>query len=313
MKLSSKRILVTGATGFIGANLVRKLINQNHQVHILKRKKSDIWRIKDVISKLDIYDVDLLEKEKLSKIIRKIKPNVIFHLANLGLYGGIDPNIEDSIKINTFGTINLIQSADSINYECFINTGSSSEYGIKQSPMKETDTCEPTSNYAISKLAGTLYASLYAKKTHKPLVTLRIFSPFGPYDHPDRLITQAILKMLRGEQFFSNNPYSVRDYIFIEDVIEAYLLCMKNSPNIGGEIFNIGSGKQVYIQNVINLLAAEMKIDLTDWKKSNKNDIVWQADIRKAKRMLNWYPREKLTDGLKKTITWFKNNRSFYD
>lgn len=313
MKPPSKKILVTGATGFIGANIVRKLITQNYQVHILKRKESEIWRVEDIISKLYIHEVNLLEKKKLSNIIHKIKPNVIFHLANLGLYAGIDPKIEDSIKINTFGTINLIQSLDSIDYECFINTGSSSEYGIKQSSMKETDTCEPTSNYAIAKLASTLYTTSYAKKTKKPLATLRIFSPYGEYDHPDRLISQAILKMIRGEQFFSDNPYSVRDYIFIEDVIDAYLLCMKNCQKISGEIFNIGSGKQIYIKDVIKLLANEIGTNLVSWKTSKKNGVVWQADIRKAKKMLNWYPKKKLTEGLKQTIIWFKNNSFFYD
>lgn len=313
MKFTSKRILVTGATGFVGANLVRKLISQNHQVHILKRKESKIWRIKDIMSELYIHNVDLLEREKLFNTMHKIKPNVIFHLANLGLYAGIDPKIEDSIQINTFGTINLIQGSDSIDYECFINTGSSSEYGAKLSSMKEIDVCEPTSNYAIAKLASTLYATSHAKKTKKPLATLRIFSPYGPYDHPDRLISQAILRMIRGEPFLSENPYSVRDYIFIDDVTDAYLLCIKNCQKISGEIFNIGGGKQIYIKDVIKLLETETGTNSVRWKASKKNNIVWQADIRKAKKILNWYPKKNLIEGLKQTINWFKNNSSFYN
>ncbi len=313
MRPFSKKILITGATGFIGSNLVRKLISKNHQIHIIMRKASDIWRIKDIISKINVHNVNLLEKEKLSNILNIIKPNVIFHLANLGLYAGSDPKIEDSIKINTLGTINLIQSSHLIDYECFINTGSSSEYGTKQFPMKETDICTPYSNYAIAKLAGTLYTNLYAKKTKKPIATFRIFSPYGPYDHPDRLISQAILKMIKGEQFFSNEPYAVRDYIFIEDVVDAYLLCMRRYKKISGEIFNIGSGTQSYVKDVIKLLAGELETNLVRWNTSKKNDTVWQADIEKAKKQLGWYPKKTLEEGLRETVAWFKNNFHIYD
>lgn len=310
-----KKILVTGATGFIGANLVHRLVNESYQVHILKRKDSDIWRIKDIISKLYTHDINLTEKTHLTKLLKNIKPSVIFHLANLGLYRGIDPSIEKSIQINTFGTINLIESADQIDYECFINTGSSSEYGDKQSPMKETDCCEPTTNYALAKLAGTLYAQSYAKKTKKPLATLRIFSPFGPFDHPVRLITYTILKMLKGEKLLFHNPYAVRDYIFIEDVIDAYLLCIRQPYRLCGEIFNIGTGKQARIKDVIQLLSAEIgsKSSISWNNLSRKEKLLWQADIQKAKKQLGWGPKKTLEQGLKETINWFKQYSYLYD
>lgn len=313
MKPALKKVLVTGATGFIGSNLVRRLVNQNYQVHILKREKSNVWRIKDLISRLHIHDIDLLQKEKLSNILQKIKPNIIFHLANLGLYAGLDPNIEDSIKVNSFGTINLIEAAHLIDYDCFINTGSSSEYGIKQTPLNENDVCEPISNYAISKLAGTLYGTSYAKRTRKPLATFRIFSPYGPYDYRDRLISQVILKIIKGERFFSNNPSDVRDYIFINDVVEAYLLCITNNKEISGEIINIGSGKQSYIKDVIRLLTTEMGTNLVSYNRSKRHNIIWQADITKARKILGWQPRKNLREGLKQTILWFKKNSYLYD
>lgn len=311
-----KKILVTGATGFVGRNLVQRLIDQNYQVHILKRKSSDIWRIKDIITKLHTHDVDLLEKKLLLKLLKKIKPNVIFHLANLGLYAGVDPPIEDAIKINTLGTINLIASADVIDYECFVNTGSSSEYGDKQSPMRETDSCEPTTNYALAKLAATLYAQAYAKRTKKPLATFRIFSPFGPFDHSTRLITYTILKMLKGTHLSFYNPDAVRDYIFIEDVINAYLLCIKHSDRLCGEIFNIGMGNQTQIKDVIQLLSTEIgsksSINWDNLYKKNER-LIWQADIQKAKKQLGWRPKKTLEQGLKETVSWFKQYSYLYD
>lgn len=312
-----KKILVTGATGFVGSNLIRKLLSKHHQVHILKRNSTNIWRIKDIISKLYVHEVDILDKENLSKLVKKVKPMVIFHLANLGSYGGVDPYIEPSLKINTLGTINLINSCDPIDYDCFINTGSSAEYGIKKKPMQETDLCEPITNYALSKLASTLYAQSYAKRTKKLLVTLRLFSPFGPYDHPARLIPNAIVKMLKGDALFVHNPFEVRDYIFVEDVIDAYLLCMKKAQYLSGEIFNIGSGKQTIIKDVIRLLSAELKsksmICLNNNPVLNSNATLWQADIEKAKKQLGWYPKKTLIQALKETISWFKKQAYLYD
>lgn len=311
-----KKILVTGATGFVGRHLVQELIDQNYQVHILKRKSSDIWRIKDIMSKLYTHDIDLMEKDRLSSLLKKVKPNIIFHLANLGLYASIDPTLKKSIQINTFGTVNLIEGADAVDYECFINTGSSSEYGDKQSPMRETDSCEPTTNYALAKLAATLYAQAYAKRTKKPLATLRIFSPFGPFDHPTRLITYTILKMLKGAQLSFHNPYAVRDYIFIEDVINAYLLCIKHSDRLCGEIFNIGMGNQTQIKDVIQLLSTEIgsksSINWDNLYKKNER-LIWQADIQKAKKQLGWRPKKTLEQGLKETVSWFKQYSYLYD
>lgn len=309
-----KKVLVTGATGFVGANLVRRLIKEKYQLHILKRKKSNIWRIKDIISKLHIHEVDLTEKKHLSRLMVKIRPNFIFHLANLGLYSRIDSPIKNSIETNLLGTVNLIESSEKIDYNCFVNTGSSSEYGVKTIPMKEDDLCQPETNYAISKLAATLFTQAYAKRTKKPLVTLRLFSPFGPFDHPSRFITQTILKMLNSEDILIKNSTAVRDYIFVEDVIEAYVLCMKNPDKLAGQVFNIGSGKQTSIRDVLKLLVKLMnfrgKITYEDKFLDKKN--MWQSNIQKANKKLGWQPYMTLGEGLDKTILWFKKNSHFY-
>lgn len=308
-----KKILISGATGFIGANLTRKLIKEDCEVHILNRKNSNLWRVKDIISKIHTHEVDLEEKEKLSKLLKKIQPKIIFHLANLGLYGGVDSPIDEAIKINLIGTSNLLESASLINYECFVNTGSSSEYGQKIRPMKETDLCQPTSNYAISKLAATLYAKSYALSNKRPVLTLRLFSPFGPYDHSSRFIAQTIIKLLKGESIYIKNKDATRDYIYIEDVVNAFIKAIKNSKNLSGEILNIGSGKQSSIKDVLELLARETQPkSQIKFEKSIKDKTIWQADIRKAKEKLGWYPTKTLDQGLKETVKWFKNNLHFY-
>lgn len=307
------KVLITGATGFVGSNLIYRLVHDNYEVHFFKRKNSSLWRIKDIISRLNSHEVDLQDKKRLLKILGEIKPKIIFHLANLGLYGGIDSPIEESIKINLLGTINLIESTHKIDYDCFINTGSSSEYGIKQSPMSEDDLCRPDSNYALTKLASSLWAQSYAVKNKKPLATLRLFSPFGPFDHPSRFITQTILNLIRGKDIYIKSSNAVRDYIFIEDVVEAFMLCIKNTHNLSGEIFNIGYGRQTTIRDVLELLTKQIDSNSRIfYEDSAKDKNMWQANIQKAKKKLKWYPKKPLKDGLQETVDWFKKNVHFY-
>jgi len=245
--------------------------------------------------------------------MNKVRPQFIFHLANLGLYGGIDSTLEESVKVNLFGTFNLIDGLEKVGYECFINTGSSSEYGIKTSPMAEDEICQPETNYALTKLAATLYAKSYAKINNKPIVTLRLFSPFGPFDHSSRFIAQAILKMQKGQTVSVRNPNALRDYIFIDDVIDAFTLCIKNYSKLSGEIINIGRGSQISMKYMVELLAKQIgsKTKII-FGKPIKDKNMWQADIRRAKLKLGWTPKTNLAKGVRTTLEWFKQNSHYY-
>src|SRR3989338_6947420 len=179
---SKKRVLLTGATGFVGANLARRLLREGYEVHVLTRKTSDRWRLANILPSLHDHIVDLREVAKLNKVVGSIKPDIICHLATAAIYGGVHLPEKDLIDINLWGTFNLINACEKINYSCFINTGTSSEYGPKPHRMRETDFCQPINMYGITKLAAALYAQLVAKSSQKPIIHLRLFSPYGPYD-----------------------------------------------------------------------------------------------------------------------------------
>jgi len=309
-------ILISGATGFVGANLTRYLVKEGFEVHIFVRKSSNLWRIEDILSQVKVHTVDLTDKRMVSSAVEEVKPEVIFHLATAGIYGGVHPDERSAIETNFIGTINLINGCNKIGYKCFVNTGSSSEYGRKEKPMNETDICEPNTLYGITKLASSLYAKNEGMKNGKPILTLRLFSPFGPYDDSRRLISYAILNSLRNKNLELSNPNSVRDYIFVEDVITAYLKCMEKAEDCKGEIFNIGSGIQRKVSEVINVIQEKTGSKLEPmWGKIAGRDYdpeVWQADITKARKYLNWYPKYTFTEGIERTVKWFKENISYY-
>lgn len=306
--MNLKKILITGSTGFVGACLTHKLIGSSYEVHSIIRRESNLWRIKNIIGKVNIHYVDLTDVNSLEKLIHNIKPNLIYHLATYGGYPFQD-DLGKIIQTNIMGTVNLVKACSKIGFDCFINTGSSSEYGLKSKPMEEEDILKPINNYGFSKAAATLYCQAVAKRERLPIVTLRLFSPYGYYENRARLIPTVILSCLSEKNPKLSSPKAVRDFIFIEDVIGAYIKAMETS-DIGGEIFNIGYGQQQSAGEVVNKI-----VELTgnkvrpEWGKVSNPRFepkVWQANISKAKSILKWEPSYNLEEGLNKTIEWFE-------
>ena len=314
--MKGKRILITGVTGFVGACLLHGLINDGFSnISIIIRNTSNIWRIKDILDKIKVYYSDLLDLERLTEIVSKIKPEIIYHLATYGAYPTIQKNVRKIYRTNLFGTINLLNASEKIGFECFVNTGSSSEYGEKKEPMVETNLLEPNCDYGVSKACATLYCQNFARQNSLPVVTFRLFSPYGYYEDQNRLIPYVILSCLLGKNLKLSSPYSVRDFVFIEDVVESYIKVL-NSQNSFGQIFNIGTGEQHLVSEVVDKI-----IEITgsgikpEWDVVNnmRNEpLVWVADISKAKSVLSWSPRYSLEKGLSKSVRWFEKNISVY-
>jgi len=313
---TSNKILVTGASGFVGSNLVRKLLQEDYKVHILTHPSSNNWRIVDILPELDNHVVDLVRGDGLKNLMEKIKPQAIFHLAAAGVFGGVFPSDKELIENNFLGTVNLINACDGINYKCFVNTGSSSEYGPKPRPMKETDICEPINTYGVSKLAAILYGNFIAKTKGKPIVGLRLFSPFGPFDNQQRLISSVIVKALQNKDILLSSPKGIRDFVFVEDVVGAYPKLIDLASRFKGEVFNLGSGKETSVSEIV-----EMVCQLTNtnseikWGKEpprSWDTAHWQADVSKIKQSIGWNPRYSLLEGVEKTIKWFRNNLALY-
>lgn len=313
--MNPKKILITGANSFVGANLTKKLISKGFDVNALIRKTSNKWRLKG-ISNLKEYEVDLRERKKLFEVVNQINPDIIFHLATQGIYGGLHSNNKLLIETNFLGTINLIDACNSIDYSCFVNTGSSSEYGLKNKPMKENDICSPINMYGITKNASTQYGQLIAKKENKPIISLRLFSPFGPLDDGRRLISTATIKALQNQDIRLTNPKIARDYIFIDDVVDLYLKSIDKSGEFKGEVFNVGSGIQtrIYdvIENIMQITKSKSQIQWRDYKPRDYDSEIWVADMKKTKKYFNWKPKYNLNQGLEKTIDWFKLNLDKY-
>lgn len=313
--MHNKRILVTGGSGFIGANLVRRLVEEGYKPIILIRKESNLWRIKDLLNKVTILETDLLDYKKLEKNLKQIKPQIIYHLAVYGAYQGKQKDINSLFDINIIGTVNLLTVCCLMGFDYFINTGSSSEYGIKNYPMKENDFLQPTNLYGMTKASATLASYVFSLKHKLPIVTLRLFNPYGYYEEKIRLIPSLILAALSNQMVKLSHPDYVRDFIFIDDLLDPYLYFLEGKKYYG-DIINIGSGQQTSIVETVRITESVLKRKLNiAWATHLSNQLepkMWQADISKAKKLLNWKPKITLIEGLSKTVSWFKENINLY-
>ena len=311
-----KRILITGAGGFIGANLLRRLIRDGYEVHALMRTDTNIWRLENVRNQIAIHHGDLLDSAWINEEVEKIKPHVVIHLAQHGGY----PFQKDNQKIfetNLFSTIHLMNAAESVGVEQFIQTGSSSEYGAKRAPMKESDLLEPNSAYAVSKAAATLYCQYRGRDAKLPVVVLRLFSVYGPWEEPGRLMPTVILRALNDQDLELSSPDIARDFIYVDDVVDAYMATMQKKIG-GGIIMNVCTGQQQTLQivadEVLKLHNGKLNITWGGIEKGRSYDTdMWVGDPSLAAQLLDWRPKTTLSNGIKKTADWLKDNQRYYE
>jgi len=305
-----KKVLITGGAGFIGANFSYKFLELGYDVQILEKEGTSLSRINNL--KERVHYIDLRNYEELEKFIIALNPDIILHFATYGAYQSRQQDIKTTIDTNLLGTINLVNACKKIKFDSFINTSSASEYGKKDKPMKETDSLEPNNLYGIIKVATTMFCQDTVKKLGLPIVITRPFAIYGYMEEEQRLIPYIISSCLKNDKLKLSRPESVRDFIFIEDIIDAYLKIIENVESVKGEVFNLGIGKEYNIGEVVNiakeLTGATIMPEYNQVKQAQLEPKNWLADISKIQSKLNWQPKYDLREGLKKNIEYVKRN-----
>lgn len=309
------RVLVTGAGGFVGSNLVRALVARGDGVHACVRPGSKNWRLQEIEKELVIHEVDATRAEDIERAVAESKPEIVFHLAHYGANSGQD----DSLLIRRTiidGTASLYESC--LRYgsvRVIVHAGTSSEYGKKDVPMNEEMRIEPNTEYAVAKAWATLYGQYMAKVKGLPVITLRLFSVYGPYDVGSRLIPAVILNAIGARNDLKlSNPKTSRDFIYVDNVVQALLQVAAHG--VYGEIFNIGSGAQASIEDVVAEISkiTDTSINMSSRSVVDKafDNAFVCADTRRATDVLKWKPTLDFHQGLIKTIAWMRNNAHFY-
>lgn len=309
-------IIIFGAGGFIGINLLLAILRFRTDVIGISRDAKHSWRFRTAcISSKNLLTCNMSERKSLERVIRNIAPQTIFNLAAYGAYAN-QADVEKIYETNFSSTISLLEIAKQSGFHAYIHAGSQSEYGLNASAPKENEELIPNSHYAVSKVSDYFLLKYYGKIEKLPVVHLRLYSAYGPWEEPDRLISVLLASARHGKfPLFVDSSIS-RDFVYIDDIVNAFILAAGNiHKQIYGDVFNVATGKQTTIKQLAYLAKNMFHIKENPHFGSMKNrkwDLVkWYGNGNKMKKVFYWKPQYNIKMGLRETANW--QNEIQYD
>ena len=317
--IKNKLFLVTGCYGFVAQHLIHNLLLNNNRVIGIYNKKYQlkIFNNKNYINKkkLIVKKADIRDKKLLINLFKKYKFDYCYHLAAISQVLTSNQSPEETYEINVFGTINLLESAKLYRPKIkFIFSSSDKAYGSsKKLPYKEDFPLNGLNPYDASKACADIISRSYAKAFNLQVCVTRFVNIYGPGDvNWDRIIPGTIKSLINNKKpILRSNGRFLRDYLFIDDVVNGYIMLGKAMQNkkVKGIAINFGSGKPI---TVLNLVKKMLKINNNNSKfyiikNKVKNEIKDQySGYQLAKETMNWKPKISLEEGLIKTFSWYK-------
>jgi len=305
------RVLVTGASGFVGANLARRLVRDGAEVHVLAFHRDNTWRIEGLRGSARLHVGDLRDREACRRLVGEVRPEWVFHCAVYGAYSW-QTSVEQMVQTNVLGTIHLLEASRDFGVASFVNTGSSSEYGYKDHATDEAEAVEPNSEYAVTKASATMYCRWLARTADMVVTTLRLYSVYGAWEDPGRLIPTLIRKGLQGELPPLVDPDIARDYVSVEDACDAYVAAAQRTNGCErGAVYNVGTGVQTRIAEVVKIARTVLGIAAQPSWGSMANrrwdTSTWVADPSRIARELGWRAADSFEEGFRRTVEWARH------
>lgn len=313
-----KSVLVTGGAGFIGSNLVERLVVEGVSVTVIDNfSTGKRENIKSIKNKIKLIEGDICDEKVLKKAIHLKETRVIFHIAAI-------PSVPRSIKfpsetnrVNVEGTVKLLQSAVNAKVKRVVFISSSSVYGDTPTlPKREDMPPNPLSPYAVSKLGGELYSKVFSLNFGIEVVCIRLFNVYGPRQDPNSQYAAVIPIFIKSLLSGSAPPIygdgnQTRDFTFVHDTVEGLILAGLAKGNVAGEIINIAGGGRTSINSLAETLAQIIGItNKPAYLSPREGDILHSyADITKARKLLGYTPKISLEEGLKATVYWYKRSK----
>jgi UDP-glucose 4-epimerase len=290
-----ERVLVTGAAGFIGSALCRTLIRAGYEVHGTSRSPRDG-------AEVSWWQVDLSEPDPITQIMRKVRPSVVFHLASHVSGDRALSTVLPTVRDNLLTTVNLLTAACEADGPRVVMAGSMEEFDPGD------PTAAPGSPYAAAKTAAGTYARLFHALYGLPVTCLRVFMVYGPGQRDTtKLIPYVTTALLRGEQPLLTSGTREIDWIYVDDVVEAFVAAAR-APGVEGKIIDVGSGQLITIRALVDRLArlvggrvAPVFGALDD----RPLQVRRVAAVDRTESLIGWRPRTQLDAGLQRTIRWF--------
>lgn len=311
--MKNKKILVTGGGGFIGSNLVRRLLGDGNSVTVLDNFLSGYRSNLDPFPSVHIIEGDVRDKTAVELAMQDV--DVVFHLAaSVGNKRSIDYPVVDA-EINVLGTLNVLEAARKEGVRKIVTSSSAGIFGeLKTIPIKEDHPIEPDSPYGCTKLCEEKLCLSYAKLYDIEAVCLRYFNVYGPnqrFDAYGNVIPIFVFRMLRNESLLIyGDGDQTRDFVHVDDVVQANI---KAADSIGvNGAFNIASGTRVTINRLVEMIAKENGNSIkTEYGAERPGDVRHSlADISLANQRINYAPLVDLETGVKEYVHWARKHSS---
>lgn len=317
---SKKKVLVTGAGGFIGSHLVERLVDLGADVKAFLRYNSrNDWGLLDILPRhmldsLQIVSGDLKDYDAVLGAAKEV--DVIFHLGSLISIPYSYNRPRDTIENNISSTLNVLTAARDLGVEKIVHTSSSEVYGSAlYVPIDEKHPLQGQSPYSASKIGADKIAESFYCAFDLPVATIRPFNTYGPRQSTRAIIPTIIAQAIEQEIIKLGSLFPTRDYTYVKDTVNGFIKVAESDRSIG-EVINIGSNFELSMGDLAGKISSllDKKIDIiqdSSRVRPQKSEVqrLW-CDNAKAKRLLNWEPQVSLDEGLKETIEWISENKN---
>lgn len=320
MTWKGKRVLVTGAGGFIGSHLVERLVGLGAEVRALVRYNSaGSWGWLDkspVRTEIEVALGDIRDCDSVAKVVQGAE--TVFHLAALiGIpHSYVSPG--SYIRTNVEGTLNVLRAARDFGVDLVIHTSTSEAYGTaRYVPIDEEHPLQGQSPYSASKIGADKLAESFHRSFGLPVATIRPFNTFGPRQSARAIIPTIITQALVGDQVRLGSLEPTRDFTYVADTVDGFIQ-IAECPEAVGTVVNVGSGHEISVGDlaklILELLEKDVPIVHEDDRVRPEGSEVDRlcADNRRAGQLLGWKPTLTLREGLQRTIEWVQRHRDHY-
>ncbi len=300
MRLAGKRVLITGATGFIGHPLTRRLVEARAEVWAGVYPGEPPERVADLPSQVERISLNVRDAESVRWVVESATPDVVFHLAAVGVTDpGVDPAL--ALAVNAGGTLHLLEALQGRDIQRVVLVGTCYEYGARET----AEGLDPFNAYAASKVAAWAFGRMYWRVHGLPVVTVRPFQVYGPGQPGHTLVPATIRAALTGADFPMTPGGQERDFIYVDDVVEG-MLTAAIAPGIDGASLDLGTGQGHTVRQVVErvwtMTGAQGRILVGALPYRTGEVMHLTADAGRTAQLSGWRARVGLEEGLERTI-----------
>ena len=305
--------IVTGASGFVGARLIRALVEYDCDVIALVRRSGDLSRLQELVDDITIVEGDISDSKSFRPLSGIAGSPIFFHLGAAGVRTS-DQDAGEIVRCNVDGTLNMLELALESNGSQFIYAGSCFEYGPGLLIRESEVSLNPRSVYAASKIGGELLVNQYASSSSLSAITLRLFNVYGPGESSSRLVPYAIGRALCSEDILLRSPTQERDFVFVDDVVTAFVTAASR-PDLAMGTFNVctgvGTSVRCLVDTILRLCGSKSTVIVGSQLERPDDYPLLVGDPSHASTELGWSSKTDLETGLKAFIQTHRSGNGY--